>query len=80
MFLKTIRRGESSESLYECKRLHTRWNRKNGEPIRFDLEDDSTLNTVSLTIDDKIPVDIYIMNHDGKTIERIEYKPKANDT
>lgn len=80
MFLKIVRKADSVDSLYECKTVHTHWSRNDSEGIRFSLDHEDPVHSRSITVNDENPVMIYIMNNEGKTVERIEHKPHRHRT
>lgn len=80
MFLKIVHfeEGESnsagSSSLYEGKHIETIWqNKKEGTPLRF------IVDGVFVDIDGDHKKNIYIMNNEGKTIDKITRESKSTE-
>ena len=81
MFLKVIRHDEGSkryESLYECQRIHTHWSNKGEGVLNFVLEGDNN-STNNVVIDGLDRIIVYIMNSEGKTIERIVHEEQTEE-
>lgn len=85
MFLKVIKKSEHMESLYECERIHTHWSRhrtgEDSDPLLFVLEQGAlyaaSSQSLKITIKGPEHAEIFIMNNEGKTIEKIEHKPEG---
>ena len=77
MFLKICSRDEKAqsthESLHECRRL---FKTQDKDGILFTLENDGTNDSLNIAINGGKRRNIYIMNSEGKTIERITWNPK----
>lgn len=81
MFLKVIREDVNSkryESLYECKRIHTHWPKKGEGVLNFILESDNN-STTTVVIDGPGKIIVYVMNGEGKTIERIIHEEQIKE-
>ncbi len=80
MFLKIVHFEEGecnsseSSSLYEGKHIETIWqNKKKGTPLRF------AVDGAFIDIEGDRKKEIYIMNNEGKTIDRITRESKLTE-
>lgn len=68
MFLKVIRKPAKVVSVYECDRYTLQPNEQsNTEDVT--LENDTTGNSITLTLGRNEGISLYAMNADGKTID-----------
>jgi hypothetical protein len=76
MYIKIVHEPSGDESVYECQRYFKHVNRtaEDGPFMRLEMENEHE-DSISLLFDSSVTLEIYVMNQEGKTIERINWQP-----